>query len=110
MITEILPLNVSVPSRSMLPDKSRFVDFFLVYYTISHIYPEILLLTELPRFDSCSLVWITGAPLLRPKGLALQASREPIPQARFDHRLLERSPDVLAYADAFSGSSPDSIV
>ena len=31
-------------------------------------------------------------------------------QAGFDHRLLERSPDVLAYADAFSGSSPDSIV
>ena len=28
-------------------------------------------------------------------------------QAGFDHRLLERSPDVLAYADAFSGSSPD---
>ena len=56
------------------------------------------------------MVRITGAPLLRPKGLALQASREPIPQARFDHRLLERSPDVRAYADAFLGSTPDSIV
>ena len=27
-------------------------------------------------------------------------------QAGFDHRLLERSPDVLAYADALTGSSP----
>ena len=46
------------------------------------------------------------SPAASPYGLALQASREPIPQARFDHRLLERSPDVLAYADAFSGSTP----
>ena len=27
-------------------------------------------------------------------------------QAGFDHRLLERSPDVLAYADALPGSNP----
>lgn len=35
-----------------------------------------------------------------------EVSREPIPQARFDHWLLMRPPDVLAYANALAGSIP----
>ena len=35
-----------------------------------------------------------------------EVSREPIPQARFDHWLLVRPPDVLAYANALPGSIP----
>ena len=39
--------------------------------------------------------------------LAADPSRRPIPQAGFEHRLLERSPDVLAYADALRVLAPD---
>ena len=76
--------------------------------------PEPLKIKENQKLSRLSESFVNGAdnrsPATSPYGLALQVSREPIPQARFDHRLLERSPDVLAYADAFSGSSPDSIV
>ena len=108
MITEILPLNVSVPSRSMLPDKSRFVDFFFVYYTISHICLEILLLTELLRFDSCSLVRITGAPLLRPTGS--RWCRLASSFSRLDTLPVRQLTGLSHNGRAFPGSTPDSIV
>ena len=43
------------------------------------------------------------SPAASPCGLALVPLASLIPQARFEHRLLERSQDVLAYADVFSG-------
>jgi len=46
-----------------------------------------------------------GFPLLRLKARSSRPLADLI-QAGFDHRLLERSPDVLAHADALPGSNP----
>ena len=49
-----------------------------------------------------------GLPAASPKG----SQRIPLAgliQAGFEHRLLERSPDVLAYADALRVLAPDDI-
>ena len=46
-----------------------------------------------------------GFPLLRLKARSSRPLADLI-QAGFDHRLLERSTDVLAHADALSGSNP----
>ena len=42
----------------------------------------------------------SGIPLLRPWRGSRSRPLAGLIQAGFDHRLLERSPDVLAYADA----------
>ena len=52
------------------------------------------------------LVERRGIPLLRPLWGLRSRPLAGLVQAGFDHRLLERSLDVLAYADALTGSIP----